>query len=638
MGVCALASAGCGNQPKEHTFGLTTHAIAGCRVELSTQLSSLDLTPLGDFSRPVRSTDGLSLLDPTPLEFPSGTQALEAKAFGPGGVFVGYAERAARSSLDLLLWPEQTVCRLDNDPLSAPSLGGGQAIGYGAEAGIVLVVGGNSPSLPAGSVAASTFDVGRGDVSAVATAAGGEPGSALAEPRAFATVTPLGGQLLVAGGEDPLNADGNGLAPPSKTAELFDPRARRFADTRVELTVARSRHSALSLSNGDTLLVGGRGPSGSALNALEVVDASSRRGSIQGLAALLFPRLFPSALRLDDERVFVGGGTTPLGTPLSALEWLSADATQRLAAVIPPELPPRHDRAFAALPGGGVLAVGGCQPSEDACGGDCRAGCPPRDGISGDEAPEYDAWWIAPDGSLTRLPFALQAPRPLLLGGADGRPLLASGAPGDVTLYRFDPWLERFVALPLEVSAPPRAGVPATALDNGAFVWLSEDESSARLFGARLSTRNHFAIDEKLVGGEGSDEATPPYPLVPDRPVEGRVHFDQNAKTLVFEGDSNATVFVAAADYANVSIDLTVEGDAPRVVLGAFEFGGPECPWPPGASTQFQVERVGERVLLRSGSSSAEACAGPKGRVRLGLRRGEGALGVRHFSVTRRPQ
>lgn len=635
MALLALAAARCGNQPKERTLSLTAHAVSGCGDGLPSDSATIELTPLGDFSGPVRSTDALSLTNGASLDFPQETRAVVAQAFSSDGVFVGYTERAAKSSLDVLLWPEQTACRLDLDPNLGPSFGGGQALGFGAETGMVLVVGGNSPQLPAGSVAATLFDTGRGEV--IALGANGDPRTALAEPRAFATVTELGGALLVAGGEDPLNTDGNGLAPPSKTAELFDPRARRFATSRIELTVARSRHSALALADGSTLLIGGRGPSGNALNALEVIADGSARGSIQGLAALMYPRLFPSALRLDDARVFVGGGVTPLGTPLSALEWLSADAKQLLMFAIPEQLPPRYDRAFAALPGGGVLAVGGCQQSDEACGDVCRAGCPPREGLSQDEPAHYDAWWIAPDGDLTRIPFPIDAPRPVLIGGGDGMPLLASGAPGDVALYRFDPWQERFTPLPLQAPEPPRAGLGAIAVDDGAFVWLAEDELRGQLFGARISTRNHFAIDENLVSGAGTSEAPAPYPLVPDRPPQGRVHFDESAKTLFFEADSDAAVYIAASDYANVAVDLTVEGDAPRVMLGAREFGGDECPWPAGATAQFQLRRVAERVTLSSGKLSAEPCSGPAGRVRLGVKRGLGALGVRHFSVTREP-
>ena len=629
MLLLALAQLRCEDVPKERTLALTTHALAGCAPMLSAGEATLRLTPLGDFGS-ANSTAAAPLDRPMSLDFPAQTRAVAAEARTSDAVFVGYAERGAKPSLDVLLWPDETACRLDVDPGAAPNVGGGQALGVAADRSVALVVGGNSPTLPAGSIAATIFDTGSGELSALSRAA--DPRAALSEPRAFATVTPFGEEMLVAGGEDPLNSDGNGLAPASKTAEVFDPRSRRFASAELTLTVARSRHAALALANGQTLLIGGRGPSGSALNALEVVAPGDTRGSIQGLAALMYPRLLPSALLLDDDRVFVGGGVTALGTPLSALEWLSPDAKEVLRAALPEELPPRFDRAFAALPGGGVLAVGGCEPSDTPCSDVCRSGCPPHDADDG--GPLYDAWWIAPDGALTPIPLEVDAPRPVLLGGGDGRPLLASGAPGDTTLYRFDPWLVRFVRTTFDAAAPPTAGLPAIALDEGAFMWLSESSTGAQVFGARLGTRNRFAIDDALLT---TNADTAPYPLVPDRPPRGKTRFDTSVNTLFFDEDSDVTVFVAATDYANVSVDLTVEGDAPNIVLGTREYGGEQCPWPSGAITQYRLERRGNSVTLSSGSLRSAACEGPSGRVRLGLKRGLGAMGVRHFGAAREP-
>lgn len=627
--LLALAHVRCEDVPKERTLALSTHALASCEPSIAPAQATLRLTPLGDFGW-VSSGDPLPLAQSTALDFPEQTRAVAAEARTPDAIFVGYAERGAKPSLDVLLWPDATACRLDVDPGAAPNPGGGQALGVTADGTVVLVVGGNSPKLPAGSIGATIFDTGSGELTALSGAA--DPRAALAEPRAFATVTPFGEQLLVAGGEDPLNSDGAGLAPASKTAEVFDPRRRRFESTEIALTVARSRHAALALPSGQTLLIGGRGPSGNALNALETVAPGAAHGSIQGLAALTYPRLLPSALLLDDARVFVGGGVTALGTPLSALEWLSADAKQVLRAELPEQLPARFDRAFAALPGGGVLAVGGCEPSDNPCPDLCRSGCPPRDADG--EQPHYDAWWITPDGALTPVPLEFAAPRPVLLGGGDGRPLLASGAPGDVKLYRFEPWQARFVETALTAPAPPAAGLAASALDDGAFVWLSEDTSGAGVFGARVSTRNRFAIDDTLLDG-AADGA--PYPLVPDRPPRGTTRFDSSVNTLFFDDDSDASVYVAAANYANVSVELTVEGDAPNIVLGTREYGGEECPWPVGAITQYRLERRATSVTLSSGSLSSAPCEGPEGRVRLGLKRGRGALGVRHFRATREP-
>ncbi len=93
-------------------------------------------------------------------------------------------------------------------------------------------------------------------------------------------------------------------------------------------------------------------------------------------------RRAPSVLRLDDGRLFVAGGEDAAGNPVGAVEWLAPDTT-----VLPApfdgsvSLPPRFDRAYAALPGGSVLAVGGCEDRAPEAGEDCQRecerGCPP---------------------------------------------------------------------------------------------------------------------------------------------------------------------------------------------------------------------------------------------------------------------
>jgi hypothetical protein len=191
--------------------------------------------------------------------------------------------------------------------------------------------------------------------------------------------------------------------------------------------------------------------------------------------------------------------------------------------------------------------------------------------------------------------------------------------------------------MPAEVPAPPVAGLPLVALDAGAIAWVTEGVASLELVGLRLGTRDRFASDLNLVSGAPAEDLRAPFPLVPDRPTGGKVRFEEGSALLVFEADSQARVFVAGTDYAGVSLDLWVEGDAPRVVLGTHEFGGLECPWPEGAETRFRVERRGRQVSLSSGSLTASVCEGPEGRVRLGVLRGAGAMLVRHASIVRQP-
>src|SRR5690606_5314369 len=324
---------------------------------------------------------------------PDRTLAFEARAELGSSRFHGYAERTASPDVPILLWPEGAACRVPGvDDYPAP--GGGQAIGFDPESRHALVVGGGNADVPSASVAALTSHTGTGAVRSDES-----PQANLREPRAHATVTPFGATLLVAGGENPLHGEEGARAEPRDTAERFDPGARRFVGS-IPLVEPRSRHAAVVLASGETLLVGGRGALGDALRVLELVSPDSERGSIAGLPALRAPRLSPSAFVLDDGRLFVGGGTSADGAPLAALEWLSGDARQHLAFELAPVIPPRHERAFAPLPGGGVLAVGGCEErpprdDEDAetCTALCNRGCPPEAG--------YDAYWIAPDGAIT---------------------------------------------------------------------------------------------------------------------------------------------------------------------------------------------------------------------------------------------
>ena len=342
----------------------------------------LDLTPLGDFSSTNTVSPPVRGASPTELELPRATRALAAAVVDDvGQPFLGYVERRASPDLALLLWPQAEACVLDAGPGSLALQSDGAALGYSPEARVLLIAGGGVPNAAAESVALRTFDSGTGEYKLLSAAAPGVEPAALSEPRAFASVTPFGDKLLIAGGENPLRGQSAELAPASGTAEVFDPRTGRVEPARISLSVERSRHAAVALDSGETLLVGGRGPRGTALNALEVVSPRTGSASLASLPSLDAGRLFPVVLRLDDRRLFIAGGTSADNTPLAAMEWLSADARTHLLTRLPENLPARYDRAFAPLPGGGVLAVGGCAPSEVTCESACRiVGEVPRPG------------------------------------------------------------------------------------------------------------------------------------------------------------------------------------------------------------------------------------------------------------------
>jgi hypothetical protein len=634
---------GCGDQGKTLTLHLRAHTlpdrppIANALDGSGSSAAHLELAPLGDFGATAALSPPLRGANSTELDLPQATRALDAAVIDDlGKPFIGYVERQASPDLSLLLWPRAEACALDAGPGSLALRSEGAALGYSPKTRVLLIAGGGVPSAAAESVALRTFDSGTGEYKLLSAARPGDEPSALSEPRAFASVTPFGDKLLIAGGENPLRGESAALAPASGTAEIFDPGSGRIDARRITLSVERSRHTAIALGSGETLLVGGRGPRGTALNALEVVSPRTQSASLASLPSLDAARLFPVVLRLDDQRLFIAGGTSADGTPLAALEWLSADARTHLLTRLPENLPARHDRAFAALPGGGVLAVGGCAPSEVSCESACRIGCPPIDPDSASAEVRYDAFWIAPDGTATELEFPIEAPRPVLLGGADGAPLLSTGDPTNPTIYRFNPWRARFEPADLVAPLPPRAALGGESLDAQAFAWLAEDASGARLIGARWGTREHFASDDVLLSGSPPERELP-FPLVPDRMASEHVRYLADSRILAFDGDSTPAVYVAGADYADVAIDLWVEGHAPRVVLGSLEFGENSCPWPPGAATTFRVERVADKVILSSGERRAAPCPGPAGRVRFGLRRGDDDMVVRGIGIERRP-
>ena len=145
------------------------------------------------------------------------------------------------------------------------------------------------------------------------------PTPSFPQARAFATVTPFGSGLLLAGGENPLNTDVVGEREARQKAAVYDPRTRDSTRDPIALELARTRHAAVVLESGETLLVGGGRPSGDGttvtVTPFELVSPETRRSRIDGLVGLADGRLEPTALRLDNGNVLVGGGYTPTGEP-----------------------------------------------------------------------------------------------------------------------------------------------------------------------------------------------------------------------------------------------------------------------------------------------------------------------------------
>lgn len=612
------------------------HTTATCDLSVGSA-ETLTLLALGDFEASGESAEALPLLGAgAALRFPSATRALSAKVGGQPS-FWGYGERHA-SGLDVLLWPEQASCSLfrPDGADGYPGARGGQALVYAPLSRQVVAAGGNDALVSDAIVGALTFDVTSGAVASFDTSESG----VLREPRAFASATPFGDWVLVAGGENPLFGVPEEDVEPRDNAELFDPRARRFVQT-IELQNARSKHGAVTLADGRTLLVGGRSKVGSsrlALTQLELVDPVTLRAEI---GKQLAPRVEPRVLRLTDGRIFVGGGSSLAGAPAEPTgEWLSAQAEPE-GILSAEQLPPRHERAFAALAGGGVLAVGGCEAREPEdeleaarCAELCARGCPPS---------AYDAWWIDAEGHVSAVALdGIAAPRPILLPGSDGSPWLvaaSSSAPAEPRLFRFDPWRSRFVAT--SVAGPlPRPGFPTpVAVDLDTFVWLDEQGQGGQLLGMRLGTRSRYAQDLALVLQEDPLDPGRPLHLVPHR-AAARAEELYDGR-LLLDPEAPVVVSIADTDYADVTVTLHLqEGSAPpRLLLGATELGGRDCPWPDGGedATLAVIARQGTRAELRF-AGARRTCTLTRERVTIAVATGSERSVIGRIDVQRAVQ
>jgi hypothetical protein len=586
----------------------------------------MELSALGNF--PTSNSTGESLpvsVADAKLSFPVATLALEASAHSDAvdQPFIGYTERAA-DSLDFVLWPQGSACELFRPASgdSFPARLGGEAFGYASSAGLVMVAGSNDAT-SAAIVGALTFDARVGDSHVV------DPKlrAVLSEPRAFASVSDFGGKVLVAGGENPIHDSSAPASVLRDSAEIYDPDplVRSFEPTLVKLAAPRTHHAATNLDSGETVLVGGRAEDSAASSFVEVISPTTSVSKL--VENLKFGRSDPQALRLSDGRILVADGTDADGHPIGALEWRSPDASSLGAPWDgSTELPARFDRAFAALPGGAVLAVGGCQdreamPGED-CSVWCRRGCPPLPSPA--KQPSYEAFWVSADGSVSPLNFPFSAAQPVLLPGSDGQPWLitagvdqaGNAAPGNFATYRFDPWQGSFVVTDLDLGAQPLVAAPrfvATGAD--AFVWFGEDADGPALHGIRLGTRSAFSSDVALVALRDANDATRPAHLAPDHsPEADAVHYDSARGVLQFGNASATCVWISDAEFANFSAQIGFSaGTTPRIQLGSQQIANassaaadPNCHLPSadtGSAGSIHVQRVGGHVSLRIGAT-----------------------------------
>ncbi len=169
--------------------------------------------------------------------------------------------------------------------------------------------------------------------------------------REEATATRLpDGKVLVAGG-----ANQTGI---EASAELFDVATGRFEATE-SMATARSGHTATLLQDGRVLIAGGEGLEGSRsliLSSCELYDPGA--GTFGPTGSLAVGRSYHSALALTDGRVLVLGGSVNLLVDASQPEVYDPLTAQfQATGLIEPALGGRP--AIGELTDGRVLVVGG---------------------------------------------------------------------------------------------------------------------------------------------------------------------------------------------------------------------------------------------------------------------------------------
>jgi hypothetical protein len=600
----------------------------GGNCPVSGENLTLSLTALGPFRAGPPQNVAL-YASGAPLAFPPETQGVDALLLQNG--FRGYTERRTESGIDVLLWPERACALGDPANDGYPGPGGGQALGFSPELGAVLVAGEDDPSGQAqGGV---VFDANTGVVEVLRP-----PAPTLKDTRAHATVTPVDGGFLIAGGEDPATGDASDAAFETRerwqSAYVYAPASGLLGDS-IELQRDRTRHAALPLSEGAALLAGGYTRNGLEPQ-LEAVYPTHPVSSVFGLSRLEVGRLDPVLVRLDDGRILVGGGSLAIGAPVGTVEWFSADAAQWLVKLL---LTPLPNRTFVALPGGGALTVASC---ETECGSDAEACACPRgleaSWITGDDPPRATPVELPETDACREAQAELV---PLLVPGSDGAPwLIATSADTrPACLFRFNPWPADYGAStpgsaprfegPLEVplDPPPDPRVTPLSLGPDSFVWVTAREPGG-LHGARFGGRGVLSQDSPALGGVAA-----PAHLAPDRPVpvgDAAPPLYENSVLTLTTSSPTLTVWATDALYEDATVSLVIraqgEGNRPptlhfgKTLLGS----AAPCSWPslPASPAEGSVSlsavRRGGQVTLRAGSASANCEVGP-GALAVGL-------------------
>lgn len=177
----------------------------------------------------------------------------------------------------------------------------------------------------------------------------------LAVPRTFATATPVGSLVVVAGG----GAEPMRLLYDSY--EVFDLETERFLpELRGTLaTGARSGHAAVALVDGRVLIAGGVGADSQVpVDTAELLDPVAQRGDVVD-GGIGVGRRMPTLLRMRSGIALLVGGLDARGVAVAEAEWFdpSRDRFNDTGAELSP-----HPRAAALRLPGERVAWFGCDP------------------------------------------------------------------------------------------------------------------------------------------------------------------------------------------------------------------------------------------------------------------------------------
>jgi hypothetical protein len=581
--LAAASLAACAGEPAPIERRIAAHSLLGCPV---LDDGNVIVTALGDFGG--APTASIGAKGNGALSLRQDFLGVELK-IGQEWSGLGYAEPPA--NVDVALWPTDDGCNLNDGDHGVPPNRGGIAMTALGDGNGLLLAGLQPVAAKDKSAYALAIDLTTGKTL---------PLVGMPEGRAFATATAFGDGALVAGGIDPSDeTDPMGLRAAS-TAFVFS--AGAFDPQRIDLgNRARAHHGAVTLTSGETLLVGGTNE-GVVLSTLVAVDPKTRNTRVFGLGTLRVPRKDPTVVRLANGQVLVGGGTDESGNVVGTLEWFAADGSSCAIPACPEtsSLPPRPDVALVALPAGGALAAGATA-----------------------SATTIDVFWITADGTvapLDPLPRPRADARARLVSASDGSPWAWNGR----TWLFFDTWEARFLPVSPGPSDGPDDDMPApVAVDPGLFVWLVREPGDVTKMGANLKGFRH-GVRGPLSRDAGPLLVAGTAHLAPDRPPKGGV--------VSFEGDGlhlSKPITVDAprvvlADTTYADFDLSLERDPgapwPDIEVGAVVVGSGSCPWPSAATGPLSsVARRGARLEVKVGAAQA-TCRGPEGRVGIAFR------------------